>query len=109
MFVFSKKTNSQSLYSEETIADLSADRFDFGSLSKFPDIYAPSDKNKNEGKLLITKKYFEIYLSMFSYLESYKADDVDAYIALMKVLIPNFAFFLASLQFTNMLFFALGI
>lgn len=33
----------------------------------------------------ITKKYYKIYCSFAVYLEKFKADDTDAYIALMKV------------------------
>jgi len=68
-----------SLYArEETVVDLSPDRYDFG-VPKV-DIVVPGT-NK-----LITKRYFEIYCEVFDYLQNYKADDTDAFIALMKVL-----------------------
>lgn len=63
--------------SEESVADLTPDRYDFGIKKR--DIFVPGSK------ILISQKYFEIYTAVFTYLQSYKADDVDAYIALMKV------------------------
>jgi hypothetical protein len=64
-------------YRNETVADLSPDRYEFG-IPK-PDIFVPgTDK-------LITKRYFEIYCEVFDYLQKFKADDTDAFLALMKV------------------------
>jgi len=60
----------------ETVADLQPDNMKFGMPKR--DVFVPgTDK-------LITRKYYEIYCEVFEYLQKYKADDTDAYLALMK-------------------------
>lgn len=59
------------------MADLSPDKYEFGF--KKPDIFVPGTD------MLISKKCYEMYTSVFDYLQAYKGDDVDAYIALMRV------------------------
>ncbi|XP_035710341.1 proteasome activator complex subunit 4A isoform X3 [Folsomia candida] len=62
--------------SEDSVADLSPDKYEFGF--KKPDIFVPGTD------MLISKKCYEMYTSVFDYLQAYKGDDVDAYIALMR-------------------------
>lgn len=76
------------MFRDETVVDLSPDRYDFAVPKA--DIFVPgTDK-------LITKRYFEIYCQVFDYLQKYKADDTDAFIALMRVTL----FFQVSNQFS---------
>lgn len=71
--------------STDTVVDLTPDQINFG----IPPIKITAP-GTNEN---ITLKYYKLYCSFQSYLEKYKSDDTDAFIALMKgldsLILPN--------------------
>ncbi|ODM89343.1 Proteasome activator complex subunit 4 [Orchesella cincta] len=70
---------------EDSVADLTPDTIKFG----LPEIEIKVPNSNEE----MSYKYYQIYLAAAKYLETFKADDTDAFIALMKgfdsLLLPN--------------------